>query len=75
MLDTQRELWDEIEADLWRMWKDSASGDKEGREDLYREHHAIGAIQARIKRIIDQGRKAEEELKQQKVKHGNRNST
>lgn len=74
-LESQKELWDDIEADLWTMWKKSKSDDVEGRESIYREHHAILAIQAKLKSIISLGKKAEEELKQRRVKHVNRNST
>ena len=70
-LEAHRDLWAELEADIWKMWKASKSDDKDGREDLYRELHGIKAVQARLKRIVDHGKKAEEELKQQKVRHGN----
>jgi hypothetical protein len=70
MIEAQRQIWAEIEVDLWRMWVNSKSDDMDGREALYREHHAIKAVQSRLKRIVTEGKKAEEELKQQKVKDG-----
>lgn len=71
-IDTYTEIWKDIEADLWDMWKNSKSDDKEGREDLYREHHAIKAAQSRLKRVVDAGKKAEEELRHL---HVNQDST
>ncbi len=73
LIEANKPLWEDIEAEIWRMWQDSGSADKEGREDLYREQHAIKAVQGRLRRIVDQGKRAEEELKHQKVKDGKRN--
>lgn len=75
LLDSTKELFDGIEADIWKKWKESPAKDTEGRENLYIEQHAIRVIQDRIKAITKEGKKAEEELKHKKVKHGNRNST
>jgi hypothetical protein len=70
LIATYQEYWDELEADIWKMWRDSKSHEKEGREDLYREQHAIRRVQARLHKIVSDGKRAEEELK-----HVNRNST
>ena len=76
LIEDHKELWDDVEGDLLKMWRDSASEDAGGREALYREYHAIKAVQARMQRLVDQGKRADEELKQQKVKaDGNRSRT
>ncbi len=74
-IDAHKDVWDDLDADIWKMWKATKSDAKETREDLFREHHAIQAIQARLQRAVNEGRKADEELKQQQVKHGNRSRT
>lgn len=70
MEEVYKPLWEELEADIWKMWRNSKAEEQEGRESLYREQHAIKAVQVRLKRVVDQGKRADEELKQQKVKNG-----
>ncbi len=74
LIDAHQEAWDELDADLWVMFKASQSGDQDKREEIYREYHASRALQAKLLKVVNAGKKAEEELKQQKVKHGNRSS-
>jgi hypothetical protein len=69
--EAHKELWEELASDLWGLWRNTKSDDKEGREDLYREHHAMMAVRAKLHRRVVAGKKAAEELEQQKVKHGN----
>ncbi len=73
LIDTHKVIWEELEADIWKMWQASGSDDRERREDLYREQHAIKAIRARLNRLVNEGKKAEEELTQRK--HGNTSRT
>ena len=84
VIDSTEEAWDEFDADLWKMFKATKSGDQDKREEIYREYHAAEAIKAKLARVVNEGKKAEEELKQQKaeeerkqqkVKHGDRRST
>ena len=75
LIEGYKEAWDELEADLWQMWKTTKSDDQEKREEIFREYHACKALQAKLQKVVNVGKKAEEELKQQKVKHGNRSST
>ena len=65
----------EMLVELWEMWKSTRSDDQDKREVIYREYHAAKALQAKLLRVVNEGKKAEEELKQQKVKHGDRRST
>lgn len=64
LIETYRDAWKELEADIWRMWTQTKSEDKETREDLYREYHGVKAVQAKFQRIVNDGKKAEAELKQ-----------
>ncbi len=73
VLETHSDYWKAVEADIIVLWCNSPSGEKELREDLYREYHGIQAIKAKIQKSINQGLKAQEELRQRK--DGNRNST
>ena len=66
VIDAHEEAWKEVEADIWVMWKATKSADKDTREDLYREHHAIGAVRARLQRVVKEGQKAEEALRQKR---------
>jgi septal ring factor EnvC (AmiA/AmiB activator) len=75
LIEGYKEAWDELEADLWQMWKATKSDDQVKREEIFREHHACKALQAKLEKTVNEGKKAEEELKQEKLKHGNRNST
>ena len=75
LIETHKEAWVEFEDDLTSMWKATKSDAAEKREEIYRELHAAKGVQAKMQKIVNEGRKAEEELKQQKVKHGNRSST
>ena len=75
VIESTKEVWDELEADLWRMWKSTASDQQDKREELFREYHACKALQAKLLKVVNEGKKAEEELKQQKVKYGDRHST
>ena len=60
---------EELETDIRRGWALTKAGDKELREDLYHEQHAIKAIRARLQKVVNEGKKAEHELMQQKVTH------
>ena len=71
LIESYREYWDELENDLWSMWKATKSDDKEKREDIFREYHASQALKAKLQKQVNEGIKAEEELKQQKVRNGN----
>ena len=77
VIDAHKEVWDELDADIWRMWRATKSADKDTREDLYREHHGIQAVQARLQRVVNEGKRAEEELRQrdaalpEELKRGN----
>ena len=73
LIESHKDLWGEIEDDLWQMWRSSKADDRDGRESLYHEQHAIKSVQARLTRIVNEGKKAQEELKQQR--DGNRNRT
>ena len=75
LIETYQEAWDELEGDLWKMWKATKSADPDKREELYREYHACKALQAKLLKVVNEGKKAEEEIKQQQVKHGNRHRT
>ena len=75
LIEGYKEAWDELEADLWQMWKATKSDDQVKREEIYREYHGCKAAQAKLQKVVNEGRKAEEELKQEKLKHGNKNST
>lgn len=75
LIEAHQDLWTELEADIWRLWQNTKSDQKEVREDLYREHHAITAVQAKLVRAVNEGKKAENELTQQKVKDGDRHRT
>jgi signal transduction protein with GAF and PtsI domain len=72
LITTYQEAWDELEADLWQMWKATKSDQQDKREEIYREYHASRALQAKLQKTVNEGKKAEEELKQEKQKHGNR---
>jgi septal ring factor EnvC (AmiA/AmiB activator) len=75
LIEGYKEAWDELETDLWEMWKSTKSDDQVKREEIFREHHACKALQAKLQKVVNAGKKAEEELNQEKLKHGNRNST
>ena len=85
LVESYQAAWEELEADLWKMWKATKSDDQDKREELFREYHAGRALQAKLVKVVNEGKKAEEELKQdelkqkkleqEKVKHGNRHST
>lgn len=74
LIESYKEAWNDLETDLWQMWKSTKSDDQDKREEIYREYHASRALQAKLVKVVNEGKKAEEELKQQKVKHGNRSS-
>lgn len=59
-------IFDQLESDIFTLWSQSLSDQSDERERLYREMHGLRALKVRINQIIDNGRKAEEELK-----HGN----
>jgi len=71
VIDAYKDAWDELESDLWRMWKGTKSEDRDKREEIFREYHASRALQAKLIKVVNEGKKAEEELKQQKVRDGN----
>ena len=75
VIDSTKEAWDELHVELWEMWKSTKSDDQDKREEIFREYHAAKALKAKLLRVVNEGKKAEEELKQQKVKHGNRSRT
>ena len=66
VIEAHKDVWEGLEVDIWRMWKGTKSADKDAREDLYREHHAILCIRAKLQRIVSEGKKAEEELRAQR---------
>ena len=68
-IETHRKYWQEVIDDLWGMWKDSKSDDVNGREQIFREYHAIMAINTKLQRAVDRGKKAEEEIRQLEIKH------
>lgn len=74
VIDSTKEAWAELHVELWEMWKSTKSDAQEKREEIYREYHASKALQAKLLKVVNEGKKAEEELKQEKLKHGNRNS-
>lgn len=55
-------LWTIIEADLYGMWAATRSEGTDKREELYRELHGLKALQARLRRMAQEGRKARHEL-------------
>ncbi len=75
LIESTKEAWDELHVELWNMWKSTKSDDPDKREEIFREYHAGKALQAKLVKTVNEGKKAEEELKQQKVKHGDRRST
>lgn len=75
VVESTQEAWEELHMELWEMWKATKSDDQDKREEVFREYHASKALQAKLLKVVNAGKKAEEELKQQKVKHGNRSST
>jgi hypothetical protein len=75
VIESTQEAWTELESDLWAMWKATKSDQQDKREEIFREYHAAKALQAKLLKVVNEGKKAEEELKQQKVKHGDRSST
>ena len=74
VIDSTKEAWAELHVELWEMWKSTKSDDQDKREEIYREYHASKALQAKLLKVVNAGKRAEEELKQLKVKHGNRSS-
>lgn len=75
LIEGYKEAWEDIHVELWEMWKSTKSDAQDKREEIYREYHACKALQAKLQKVVNEGKKAEEELKQEKLKHGNRNST
>ena len=75
VIKSTEEAWAELHVELWDMWKSTKSDDADKREEIFREYHAGKALRAKLVRVVNEGKKAEEELKQQQVKHGNRRST
>lgn len=72
LIDAYQEAWDELESDLWKLWKSTKSDEKDKREDIYREYHGMKALQAKFQRIVNEGKKAADELEQRRVrKNGN----
>lgn len=69
-IESTSEVIEALEAELWTMFKASKSDEKDKREDIYREQHALRAIVAKLQKVVTEGRRAEEELKQQQVKYG-----
>ena len=61
-----QKVFSELEHDLSVLWIQTKSDQEKERERLYRQVWGIKALRERIKKIIDAGKKAEEELK-----HGN----
>jgi hypothetical protein len=59
-------LFNQLEQDIFTLWSESASSQEDERERLYREMHGLRALKERIKKVISEGRAAEEE-----IKHGN----
>ena len=64
VIDAHEEVWDEIKSDIARMLFATKSDDKEKREDMYRAHQGILMVQALLQRSVSAGKKAEEELRQ-----------
>lgn len=64
--DEVQEIFTHVKQQIHQMWESSASDQEEERERLYRELHGLRAVTARIKQLIEDGIKAEEE-----IKHGN----
>lgn len=74
-IDAQEDIWQDIEEELWKLFKDSKADDKDGREKIYSELHALKALKVRYERIATQGKKAEHELEQQRTENEQRNRT
>ena len=70
-LENAQWAWDELDQELWKRFKSTKSDDQEKREEIFREYHGAQAFRTRFERLILAGKKAEEELKQQKVRDGN----
>lgn len=73
LIEAHAEAWAGVEADIVSLWRASKPEDGEFREQLWHEHHAIRAVQARLQRAVNEGKKAEHELQQMKLRqqHGN----
>lgn len=68
VIETYKDYWDELESDLWKLWKSTKSENQAKREEIFREHHAIQAVKAKLQKVVNEGIKAEDELK--KVRDG-----
>jgi len=73
LIESYQEYWAELDVDLWKLFCNTRSDEKEKREDIYREYHAARALRAKLERVVNEGRKAEEELSQRK-RNGNGSS-
>lgn len=59
----------DIEREIIALWDSSASGDEGLREQCYRELRGVRALKVRLRRILNEGLLAREELE-----HRNRNN-
>ncbi|MDX1300205.1 MAG: hypothetical protein R3260_18485 [Pseudomonas sp.] len=64
--DDVRAAWEDVQADIVKMWMATKTGEQETREALYREVHGLKALQARLQRWVNEGKKAEAELEADK---------